>query len=168
MAIAYGAALIAAQHTGAPGRDAARAAPGARPLQRISAFDLGCRVYDRATQTMTIDTVIPQNTPVPHRATRTYYTNRADQKRIIVEVVQAKSPAEGPTHLGYFAFAVDRPRKDLPLEVTFGYDEQGMVTVVARDPETGREVKRDFSGTPHPSDRILAQKALLDSVALAE
>jgi molecular chaperone DnaK len=168
MAIAYGAALIAARYAGPGAGDSAGVVPGPQHLQRIAAFDLGCRVYDPATHKMTVDTVIARNSPIPSRQTRTYYTNRADQTRIIVEVVQAKSSADEPTHLGYFAFPVERPRKNLPLEVTFGYDEQGMITVVARDPETGHEVKRDFTNTPHPSDRILAQKALLDSVPLAE
>ena len=43
-----------------------------------------------------------------------------------------------------------------------------MVSVVARDPDTGREVKRDFAGEAHPMDRILAQKALLDNVRLCD
>jgi hypothetical protein len=41
-----------------------------------------------------------------------------------------------------------------------------MVRVVARDPDTGREVQRDFHGPDHPTERLLAQKALFDSVPL--
>ena len=162
MAIAYGAALIAAQRSGAP---AGKAPP---LLQRVSGFDLGCRVFDPATRRPAIDTVIARNTPIPARRTMTYYTNRADQTRIILDVVQVKAPGESPTSLGYFAFPIERPRKNRPLEITLGYDEHGMVSVVARDSDTGREVQREFSSSSYPRDRILAQKALLDSVNLCE
>jgi hypothetical protein len=63
---------------------------------------------------------------------------------------------------------VDRPRKNHPLEITLGYDEDGVVSRAARDPDTGREIKRDFTDSVHPMDRILAQKVLLDSVDLCE
>jgi molecular chaperone DnaK len=162
MAIAYGAALIAAQRSGAP---AGKAPP---LLQRVSGFDLGCRVFDPATGQPTIDTVIARNTPIPARRTITYYTNRADQSRIILDIVQVKAPGEPPASLGYFAFPVDRPRKNHPLEITLGYDERGMVSITARDPDAGREVKHDLAGTDHPMDRIVAQKALLESVRLCE
>jgi molecular chaperone DnaK len=162
MAIAYGTALIAAQRSGT---EAGRT-PQLR--QRVSGFDLGCRVYDPATHRLTVDTIIARNTPIPARQTRTYYTNRADQRRIVVEVVQVKSSSDPPTSLGYFAFPVDQPRGNYPLEVTFGYDEQGLVSVVARDPQTGREAKRDFTDSPHPSERLLQQKHLLDSIELCD
>jgi molecular chaperone DnaK len=160
MAIAYGAALIAAQRSGAP---AGKAPP---LLQRVSGFDLGCRIFDPVTRQPVVDTLIARNTPIPARRTITYYTNRADQSRIILDIVQVKAPGEPPASLGYFAFPVDRPRKNHPLQITLGYDERGMVSVTARDPDAGREVKRDFTGSDRPMDRILAQKALLDSVRL--
>ena len=96
------------------------------------------------------------------------FTNRADQSRIILEVVQTRSPSETATSLGYFAFTIESPRKNHPLEVSFAYDEQGLVSVFARDPETGREAKRDFTSSPLPSERILYQKSLLDAVDLCE
>ncbi len=162
MAIAYGAALMAARRTGSP---AGKAPP---LLQRVSGFDLGCRVFDPATRQPAVDTILARNTPIPARRTTTYYTNRADQARIILDIVQVKAPGEPPISLGHFAFPVDRPRKNHPLEITLGYDEHGMVRVLARDPDTGRAVQRDFTGSAHPMDRILAQKALVDSVHLCE
>jgi molecular chaperone DnaK len=162
MAIAYGAALIAAQRSGSP------AGKAPQLLQRVSGFDLGCRVFDPSTGQPAVDTLIARNTPIPARRTITYYTNRADQARIILDVVQVKAPGEPPISLGHFAFPVDRPRKNHPLEITVGYDEHGMVSVMARDPDSGREVRRDYTGSAHPMDRILAQKALVESVRLCE
>ena len=96
------------------------------------------------------------------------YSDRADQARIILDIVPVKAPGEAAISLGHFAFPIGRPRKNHPLEITLGYDEHGMVSVVACDPDTGREVERDPAGSAHPMDRILAQKALLDSVPLRE
>ena len=115
-----------------------------------------------------VDALIARNTPVPARRTITYYSNRADQARIILDIVQVKAPCEAAISLGHFAFPIDRPRKNHPLEITLGYDEHGMVSVVACDPDTGREVQRDLAESAHPMDRILAQKALLVSVPLRE
>src|SRR5262249_17989884 len=148
-AIAYGAALIAAERSGS----SAGQVPSI--LQRVSGFDLGVRVFDPATRELAVDTVIARNRPIPERRTITYYTNRPDQARIILDIVQVKAPGETPISLGQFAFPVERPRKNHPLELTLGYDEQGMVRVVARDPDSGREVQRDFTGSAHPRDRIL-------------
>jgi molecular chaperone DnaK len=162
MAIAYGAALIAAQRSG----EATGKAPPL--LQRVSGFDLGCSVFDPVTRQPTVDTIIAKNTPIPAQRTITYYTNRAEQARIILNIVQVKSPGEAPTSLGDFAFPIERPRKNHPFEITLGYDEQGMVSVVARDADTGREVKREFTGTSHSFGRNLAQKSLVDSVSLCD
>ena len=86
----------------------------------------------------------------------------------IDDIVQVKAPGEAAISLGHWALPIDRPRKNHPLEIALGYDELGMVSVVACDPDTGREVQRDLAGSAHPMDRILAQKALLDSVPLRE
>ena len=65
MAIAYGATLLAAQCSGAAPSQSLQL------VQRISAFDLGCRVYDPTTRQFTVDSVISENTPIPVHGTRT-------------------------------------------------------------------------------------------------
>jgi molecular chaperone DnaK len=162
MAIAYGASLLAAQWSGT------QVAHAPQLLQRISGFDLGIRVYDPSTRQMLIDTIIARNTPIPSRRCITYFTNRPDQRRIILDIVQVKSPGDPPVSLGHFAFPIAEPRKNYPLEVTLGYDDQGMVSVNAHDPESGHEVKRELGDSKHPMDRILTQKAMLDTVPLCE
>jgi hypothetical protein len=114
MAIAYSAALIAAQRSGSP---AGKAPP---LLQRVSGFDLGCRVFDPVTHQPTVDALIARNTPFPARRTITYYSNRADQARLILDIVQVKAPGEATISLGHFAFPIDRPRKNHPLAITLG------------------------------------------------
>lgn len=121
------------------------------------------RVFDALTRQPAANTVVARNTPIPARRTITYYTNRADQARIILDVVQTKGSSKAPVSLGHFAFPVDRPRKNHPLENTLGYDEHRMVNVVAREPDSGREVKRDFTGSAHPMDRIMASASAQES-----
>ncbi len=163
-AIAYGAALIAAQHAG----PAAAAGTDGPRLHRIAGFDLGCRVRDYATGKPSVKTVIARNSPIPDRQTIVLYTTRPDQSRIVLDIVQVKGQGEPPVSLGNFEFPIRRPRKNHPLEVTIGYDEYGMASVVARNPDTDQVVQRDFPGARNPMDRILEQKSLLESVRLAD
>jgi molecular chaperone DnaK len=116
-----------------------------------------------------VDVVIPADAPIPARKAVTYHSNRPDQARMVYEVVQVRKPAGEPTSLGHFAFGLERPRKNHPLEVTLGYDELGLVTVQARDPDTGREVRQEFGDPAAPgSDRLHAQAELVGNVRLVE
>ncbi len=158
-AVAFGAALIAAGRGGA-----------ARPVvQRTAGADLGSRVLDPATRRPTVDIVIPANTPIPARKAVTYHSNRADQARMVFEVVQVTGRRSEPISLGHFAFALERPRKNHPLEVTLGYDELGMVAVQARDPDTGQEVLRGLGDPTDPnSARLRKQADIVASVRLLD
>jgi molecular chaperone DnaK len=136
--------------------------PGARrALQRITGIDLGFTVIDPATGAMTIDVVIPKNTSIPIERTSTYFSNRADQKRIIVEIMQATDSPTSPASLGHFAFVLERPRKNHPLQVVLGYDANGLVTVKARDPDTKQEVQPAFEGLPQRDRARSADQAQL-------
>jgi hypothetical protein len=39
---------------------------------------------------------------------------------MVFEVVQVRGPGDEPVSLGHFAFGLERPRKNHPLEVTLG------------------------------------------------
>jgi molecular chaperone DnaK (HSP70) len=138
LAVAYGAALIAA----------GRAGPVGGPTRKVAEADLGFLVIDPATNGPAVDVVIPRGTPIPARRGTIYYSNRADQRRMFFDVIQAAGPGSSPVSLGRFAFPLDRPGKNRALEVTLGYDAVGFPFVEARDSETGRRVRRDVSGVP--------------------
>jgi molecular chaperone DnaK len=161
LAIAYGAALLSSQQAGLPG-------PASPLCQRITGMDLGFRVLDPRTRETTMDVVISKNTPMPIWQTRVYYSNRPDQARLVFDVIQARNRGEPIFSLGHFAFPLERPRKNHPLEVTLGYD-RGLVTIVARDPDTGRAVRQEY-GTAVDRDegRALEQARLLHNVKLCE
>jgi molecular chaperone DnaK len=160
-AVVYGAALIAAH------RHETAGARSPLLLQRVSAFDLGYYVSDRAGA-QCVQTLIARDTPIPTSRTITCYTNRADQTHISLTIVQVKGPGDAPLPLGNFHFPIERPRKNYPLELTVCYDSEGVVTVAAQDAETGREVKREFTGATQAVDPVLAQRVLLESVKLCD
>lgn len=145
-AVAYGAALIAEAHAAGAGNE---------PTIAVAPYHLGIRVRDPATGADRIEALVKRNTPLPARHTATFYTSRADQTRIILDIVQSKGPADPVHSLGVIAFGpLRRPQRNHPVEVTLGYDAEGLVRITARDPVSGEALEREFSGG---GDAALAQ-----------
>jgi molecular chaperone DnaK len=168
MAIAYGAALLAADRASVPTGGALQDRNSKYEIRNLAGAALGLRVINPATRRPEVEIVIPQNTPVPVRRSTIYHSNRAGQTRMVFEVVQVKQIDE-PVSLGHFAFPLENPRPLHKLEVTLGYDAHGLVTVDARDAGTGREVRREFGGSESQgADEMRAQAELLASVRLNE
>lgn len=162
-AVAYGAALIAAQLAG-------KATRVPQLHRNLTATDLGIRVWNKETNSADLKVLIPSNTPLPAKYKHTFYTNRPDQTRLIIELVQRNAGDPMGQSLGYFAFGpLANPRKNLPLEVTISCDMEGLVQVSAMQPDTGREIKHTVGG---PDGEIVnwfnEQKELIDSVRINE
>lgn len=159
-AVAYGAAILAAQqfnnqHVGPK-------------LQSICAYDLGIRVMGKDGQP-TVKVLVSKNTPVPASARMTFYTNRADQTRLIIEAVQQRDNGQSISEnsLGYFAFAIDNPRANYPLEIELAYDLEGLVVITARDPETGRQVRQLMDEQTQAMDNhLLLQQPWVESMRI--
>mgnify|MGYP005666727051 CR=1 FL=1 len=150
-AVAFGAALIAHQQLG-EGSD--------QNLQRICSYDLGIRVRDQHGNPA-VQALITRNSPVPASASTTFYTNRPDQTRLIIEAVQQRAGDDGQmvdSSLGFFAFGIDTPRKNYPVEISMAYDLEGIVTVTARDPETGREIRQIMDQDTEAMDKALLEQ----------
>lgn len=141
-AVAYGAALIA---------EARATRPDAQPLSSVAPYHLGLRVRDTNSGSGRIETLIKRNTPLPARHTATFYTNRPEQTRIVLDVVQGKGEGELVASLGHFAFGpIKRPKKNYPVEVTLAYDTEGLVKVTAKDVVTGEALERDLTSSDNP------------------
>jgi len=147
-AVAFGAALIAHNQLGEG---------SAQHLQSICSYDLGIRVRDNQGLP-TVQPLVTRNTPVPASASTTFYTNRPDQTRLIIEAVQQRQGDDGEmldSSLGFFAFGIDTPRKNYPVEIELAYDLEGIVTITARDPETGREIRQIMDQDTQAMDNAL-------------
>ncbi|WP_226661451.1 Hsp70 family protein [Microbulbifer aggregans] len=150
-AVAYGAAILAQQAFGQS---------GGKALQSICSYDLGIRTLGRDGQP-TVKALIDQNSAVPASASTTFYTTRDDQTRMIIEAVQKRGEGDGGEEksLGYFAFGpIERPRRKYPVEIKMHYDLEGIVTITARDPETGREIRQVMDEETEALDRALFEQ----------
>jgi molecular chaperone DnaK len=160
-AVAFGAAVLAD----------ASVAEGAslEPVhQSVAPYHLGLRVRDATTGEARVQVLVKRNSPLPARATTTIYTNRAEQTRVILEIVQSKGERDAGQSLGHFAFGPLRaPRLDYPVELSLAYDAEGLVRVTARDLVTGEALQREMAAGGDSDVRRLQQgRACLAGVKL--
>lgn len=86
--------------------------------------------------------LIPQNTTVPTRRTKVFTTSRDDQTAVKILVMQGDSKrAKDNELLGEFILTGLRPaaKGELQIEVAFSINTDGIVSVSAKDLETGQE-----------------------------
>ena len=158
-AVAYGAALLA---------DATATRGDNQPMMAVAPYHLGLRVRDPATGRPAVEVLVKRNEPLPARQTATFYTTRADQTRLVLDVVQSKGENDIVASLGLFAFGpLRRPRKNYPVEVTLAYDTEGLVRVTARDLVTGEAMERELTQGHDPEvARYARARGLVESVCL--
>ena len=85
--------------------------------------------------------VVPRNTQIPTRVTRTFSTARDNQKNVGLHLLQGeRSQAAENTSLGQFVLRnlPDLPRGVPRVEVTFDVDADGILHVSAREATTGQ------------------------------
>jgi molecular chaperone DnaK len=86
--------------------------------------------------------LVPQNTTVPTSRTKTFTTSRDNQTAVKIIVMQGESDvAEQNELLGEFILTGLRraPKGQVEIEVTFAINADGIVSVSAKDLETGQE-----------------------------
>ena len=137
-AVACGTALFV-QESGGRGSATGTAVP-------TCANDLGVTVFDRKRNEFVVDVLIQRGTALPTSARKTVYTNRADQKRMVIQVAQVGGADGIAIDLGVFEFGpIAAPRKNYPVEITLSYDAEGIVMVSALDPEAGTAMEQVVS-----------------------
>lgn len=138
--IAYGAALLAEQFHGSR----RTAAP---PLkQQVTSNELGLRVFDPKERKPVFHAMIEKNVPVPVTAKQTFYTQKAEQPSLSIELLQRKDPFTPPETLGQFTFGpLRRAEAGHPVMIELGYDGTGRVSVTATDGRSGESVAREFA-----------------------
>jgi molecular chaperone DnaK len=94
--------------------------------------------------------LIERNTTIPVRKTEVFSTAEDNQTAVDIHVLQGERElARDNRTLGHFRLEGIRPaQRGLPqVEVTFDIDANGILTVTARDKETGKEQKITISGS---------------------
>jgi molecular chaperone DnaK len=163
-AVAFGAALHAAQLAG----DAERFDVPPE-FRGVTAYSVGVRTIDPQSGRVRIDTLIRQNMPLPAKVTKTYYSSRASQQRIVVELVQFRAGDEAKAvSLGQLVVGpLPSPRQNYPVDVTVEAQEDGTIRVSAWDAETGVELQQTFGRDGGDGFGHLAtQRALVRSTAI--
>lgn len=88
------------------------------------------------------DVVIPRNTTIPTRKTKTYTTAEDNQTSVMIKVHQGERPIASQNRLlGQFELTgiPPAPRGVPQIEVTFDIDANGILHVSAKDKATGKE-----------------------------
>lgn len=163
-AVAFGAALHAAQLSG----DAARVRVPPE-FRGVTGYSVGVQAVDPQTGRVTIDTLIKQNMPLPVKVTKTYYTTRPNQQRMVLDLVQFRTGEEGgAVALGQLvAGPLPSPRQNYPIEVTVENAEDGTIKVQAWDAQTGVELHQTFGRDGREGFAHLAlQRALVRSTVI--
>jgi len=106
------------------------------------------------------ESVIERNTPVPIEQTRTFTTTQDNQERVQIRVHQGESrKADENELLGQFEFTGFKraPRGQVRIDVTFEINADGILSVTAKDKETGKAASTTLSFSSGLSDGELDQ-----------
>lgn len=162
-AVAFGAALHAAQLTGE-----ADLYELPSELRGVTGHYVGVRTVDPSTGRVRIDTLIKKNMPLPLRVNKTYYTSRAGQERMLIDLVQFRDPSEPAVSIGELVVGpLPSPQPDYPIEVSVENREDGTIAVQAYDPQTGIDLQQTFGRNGSDTFANLAvQRALVRSTII--
>ena len=159
-AVAFGAALHAAQLAGE-----AHIYSLPPEFRGVTGYCVGVRTIKPATGREATDTLIKKNMPLPVTVKKTYYTTSPNQQRIVLELVQYRSPGEALAEIGRLVVGpLPSPRQNYPIEVTVEMRDDGTVGVQAYDANTGVELAQVFGRDGDDGVAHLArQRALVRS-----
>ena len=91
--------------------------------------------------------MIPRNTTLPFSVTRTFKTNKDNQERISVQVLEGDAPDPTACSLLGKCRITELP-PNLPkgslVDVTYSFDKSGRISVSAREKAGGREAAIDI------------------------
>jgi len=141
-AVAHGAALraglILAQRRGEK---------GAFKIKNVNSHSLGVVGTDPQTKRKRNGILIPRNTPLPVTARRIFKTSKANQKSILVQIVEGESPsADDCTQIGKCSvrdLPDDLPAKS-PIDVRFHYKPDGRLKVGVMIPGTDHQMNTEI------------------------
>ena len=141
-AVAHGAALraglILAERDGRP---------PSFSIRNVNSHSLGVVGIDPLTGRKRNGILVPRNTPLPVSTRRIFHTSKANQRSILVEIVEGESPAaDDCTQIGRCSvrhLPHNLPAKS-PVKVRFHYDASGRLRVRVTVPNTDRQVETEI------------------------
>src|SRR4029450_6783547 len=127
-------------------------AHGVRPLDGTARLPLDVAPRSLAVETLggVMTKLIERNTTVPVRKSETFSTAEDNQSAVDIHVLQGERElARDNRTLGNFRLEGIRPapRGAPQIEVSYDIDANGILTVTAKDKESGKEQKITISGS---------------------
>lgn len=138
-AVAHGAAL----HAGLLLTKARGQTPHFK-VKNVNSHSLGAVGTDPRTLRPRTAIVIPRNTPLPVAARRIFKTEKADQRSVLIRIVEGESTSPGDCIQIGRCTVRDLPAglpANTPVEVKFCYQENGRLTVTVRVKDTDIKIK---------------------------
>jgi len=141
-AVAHGAALHA-------GLLLARSQglPGSFRIKNVNSHSLGVVGIEPQTQRRRNGILVPRNTPLPATARRTFRTQKANQRSILVQIVEGESPSADDCNPLGRCTVTQLPASlsaGAPVDVLFQYQSNGRLKVRVSVPGTGSEVETEI------------------------
>jgi molecular chaperone DnaK len=125
-----------------------RGRPATFKIKNVNSHSLGVVGVDPLTRRRRNGILIPRNTPLPVTAKRTFRTQKAGQKSILVQVVEGESPsADECNPIGRCSVRRLPPNlpEQSPVDVFFRYQPNGRLKVRVTVPNTETKVETEFT-----------------------
>jgi len=122
--------------------------PATFQIKNVNSHSLGVVGFDPQTRRKRNGILIPRNTALPVTAKRTFKTQKANQRSILVQVVEGESASpDDCTQIGRVAvhhLPPDLPPQS-PVDVLFHYMTNGRLKVRVSVPNAGKEMETEFT-----------------------
>ncbi|MDR1959524.1 MAG: Hsp70 family protein [Planctomycetaceae bacterium] len=108
----------------------------------VNSHGLGIVAMDPKSGKAVNHIMIPRNTPLPYAKSQVFQTNKENQERVSVQVLEGDAPDPvACSLLGKCRIKdlSDRLPKGTPVEVTYAFDKSGRISVSAREKNSGKE-----------------------------
>ena len=113
----------------------------------VNSHGLGIVAKDPGTQKAINHIMIPRNTTLPFSVTQTFQTNKPNQQRISVQVVEGDAPDPRACSLLGKCRIAELPAnlpQGSPVDVTYAFDKNGRISVTAKEKTGGKEAAIDI------------------------
>ena len=107
----------------------------------VNSHGLGIVAMDPRSKKAVNHIMIPRNTTLPFEVTQTFQTNKENQTRISVQVLEGDAPDPVACHLLGKCRITNLPehlKKGSPVDVTYSFDKNGRISVNAKEKTSGQ------------------------------
>lgn len=161
-AVTFGAALHAIQLSG---KEVDYEIPP--ELRGVTGYNLGVRAMNPKNGRVMIDNLVKKNMPLPSVNEKTYFTTRADQKRMRLEIIEYLKKGTQEQSLGNLVIGpLPSNEANYPIKVKIESRTDGTVWFKAIDPKTGMEIEKVFGDEASGAASLPRQKSLVNSTII--